>query len=120
MTEPGLSERMRQALPAAMKARDRAAVAALRSALAAIANAEAPQAPATVIPLQDGVIPGATAGLGSGEVARIDLTEDDVGAIVRREVEERRVAAATYDEAGHADRANRLRAEADVLAAFVD
>ena len=120
MTEPGLRERMRQALPAAMKARDRVAVAALRSALAAIENAEAPPAPATAAPLQEGVIPGATAGLGSSEVARIDLTDDDVAAIVRREIEERRGAAATYDEAGHADRADRLRAEADALAAFLD
>jgi uncharacterized protein len=36
-----LRERLSRALPAAMKARDRVAVAALRSALAAIANAEA-------------------------------------------------------------------------------
>jgi uncharacterized protein len=36
-----LRERLSGALPAAMKARDRVAVAALRSALAAIANAEA-------------------------------------------------------------------------------
>ena len=36
-----LRERLSRALPVAMKARDRVAVAALRSALAAIANAEA-------------------------------------------------------------------------------
>jgi uncharacterized protein len=44
MTDSGaenLRERLGRALPAAMKARDRVAVAALRSALAAIANAEA-------------------------------------------------------------------------------
>ena len=44
MTRPGdddLRDRLRRALPAAMKARDRPAVTALRSALAAIDNAEA-------------------------------------------------------------------------------
>jgi uncharacterized protein YqeY len=44
MTRPGddnLHERLRRALPAAMKARDRPAVTALRSALAAIDNAGA-------------------------------------------------------------------------------
>jgi uncharacterized protein len=44
MTDSGadnLRQRLSRALPVAMKARDRVAVAALRSALAAIANAEA-------------------------------------------------------------------------------
>lgn len=40
----GLRERLRGALPAAIKARDAAAVAALRSALAAVDNAEAADA----------------------------------------------------------------------------
>jgi uncharacterized protein len=46
--------------------------------------------------------------------------EDDVAAIVRREAEERLAAAASYDGVGHDDRAERLRAEADALAAFLD
>jgi uncharacterized protein len=53
MTDSGaenLRQRLSRALPAAMKARDRAAVAALRSALAAIANAEAVDASRTPSP----------------------------------------------------------------------
>ena len=44
MTQPGeddLRDRLRRALPVALKAQDRPAVAALRSTLAAIDNAEA-------------------------------------------------------------------------------
>jgi uncharacterized protein len=43
-----LRDRLRRALPAAMKARDAPAVAALRSALAAIDNAEAVDSPGAV------------------------------------------------------------------------
>jgi uncharacterized protein YqeY len=118
VTGAPLRDRLRAALPPAMKARDRDAVAALRSALAAIENAEAVAPPAPA-PLRDGVIPGATAGLGSGEAVRVDLSEDRVAAIVRGEVDERRSAAADYARAGQDDRAARLTAEADVLAAHL-
>jgi uncharacterized protein len=40
-----------------------------------------------------------------------------VSAIVRAEVAERQAAARDYERAGHADRAGRLRREADILAA---
>ena len=53
MTDSGaddLRQRLSRALPVAMKARDRVAVAALRSALAAIANAEAVDASRTPSP----------------------------------------------------------------------
>jgi uncharacterized protein YqeY len=114
-----LRDRLRAALPPAMKARDRHAVAALRSALAAIENAEA-VAPPPPARLREGVIPGATAGLGSGEAARVDLTEDEVAAIVRTEVDERRSAADHYARAGEAERASGLMAEADVLAGHLE
>jgi uncharacterized protein len=110
-----LRDQLRAALPAAMKDRDPAAVAALRSALAAIDNAEA-VAPSPLAGLQEGVIPGATAGLGSAEAPRVELTEDEIAAIVRAEVDERRAAAGEYAQAGHTDRAARLTAEADALA----
>jgi uncharacterized protein len=119
VTSPSLRERLRGALPAAMKARDRDAVAALRSALAAIENAEA-VAPPPAAPLQDGVIPRATAGLGSGEARRIDLSDEQVAAIVRAELDERRSAADDYAGAGQAERAARLTAEADALARHLD
>ena len=101
-----------------MKARDAATVAALRSALAALDNAEAvapPPAPA----LQDGVIAGAVAGLGAGEAARAELSEARMAEIVGAEVADRRAAAADYAQAGRAERAARLTAEADALAGFL-
>jgi uncharacterized protein len=90
---------LRDELTAAIKARDRVAVAALRSALAAIANAEA-------VPVD---------GLGAVEVERRHLTEADLRSIVVAEVRDRLAAATGYEERGRADVAERLRAEAEVL-----
>jgi uncharacterized protein len=109
--------RLRRALPPALKARDQAAVAALRSALAAIDNAQAVEAPPA--PLTGGVIAGAVTGLGAGEAQRRELSEGDIAAIVRAEVADRRAAAADYESGGQVDAAARLTAEADVLAAYL-
>lgn len=109
-----LHTRLRRALPPALKARDHAAVAALRSALAAIDNAQAVEAPPA--PRSRGVVAGAVIGLGAGDVPRRRLSESDIAAIVRAEVADRRVAATDYERAGQGDAAARLTAEADVLA----
>jgi uncharacterized protein len=134
-----------------MKARDQAAVAALRSALAAIDNAEAvevtdPPLPApppgqapTATPnegpgsgerMTRGTeaspgagstgVAGAVVGLGAGEVERRRLTTAEMEAIVRREVAERRAAARAYEGVGQSRYAERLRAEADLLGAYLD
>jgi uncharacterized protein YqeY len=108
-----LHQRLRGALPPALKARDQVAVAALRSALAAIDNAQAVEAPPA--PRLGGVVAGAVPGLGAGEAPRRELSEDDIVAIVRAEVADRLAAAADYERAGRVDAAVRLRAEADVL-----
>ena len=114
MTESLLRQRLRAALPVAMKARDRAATAALRATLAAIDNAEA------VAP--DDAAAGSLAieqvpiGAGATEVARRTLTEDAVEAIVRGELAERETAADAYERAGRTDRAELLRSEARALA----
>jgi uncharacterized protein len=112
-----LRTRLRGALPPALKARDQAAVAALRSALAAIDNAQAVEAPPA--PRTGGVIAGAVTGLGAGEAPRRELFEGDIAAIVRAEVADRRAAAADYESGGQVDAAARLTAEADVLAAHL-
>jgi len=112
-----LHDRLRQALRPALKARDRAAVAAIRSALAAIDNAQAVEAPPA--PQARGSIAGAVIGLGAGEAPRRDLSEGAIVAIVRAEVAERRAAAAEYERAGRGDAAARLVVEADVLAAHL-
>jgi uncharacterized protein len=115
-----LRERLRAALPAAMKARDAAAVAALRSALAAVDNAEAVEAapPPTAATHPD--LAGTTVGVGATEAGRRDLEEAEVERLVRAEVTDRRAAAQAYERAGRHDRARRLRAEADVLGSHLD
>jgi uncharacterized protein YqeY len=113
-----LEQRLRRALPPAMKARDTAAVSALRTALAAIANAGAVAAPAP--PATGGTIAGAHIGLGAGEAARRELSDDQVAAIVRAEIDERLTAAAEYTDHGQADQAARVTAEAAVLAAHLE
>ncbi|MEV4345323.1 hypothetical protein AB0J83_12675 [Actinoplanes sp. NPDC049596] len=114
MTDTPLRQRLKEALPTAMKARDRPATAALRATLAAIDNAEA-------VPTGGGGAQGSLAietlpvGIGVNEVARRVLTEQDVERIVRAEAGEREQAAAEYAELGHPERAEQLRAEASVL-----
>jgi uncharacterized protein YqeY len=110
--------RLRSALVAAMKAGDRVAVDALRSTLGAIDNAEAVEAPAPP-PLSEGPIAGARAGLGAGEAQRRPLSGDEIASIIRSEIDERRAAAGEYDATGQRSRADTLRAEAEVLQAFL-
>jgi uncharacterized protein YqeY len=112
-----LHTRLRRALPVALKARDQTAVAALRSALAAIDNAHA--VPAPPAPRSGGVVAGAVSGLGAGDAPRRDLSDGDIASIVRAEVADRRAAAADYERAGRADAAARLSAEAAVLASHL-
>jgi uncharacterized protein len=117
---PDLRERLRLALSTAMRGRDQAATAALRSALAAIANGEAIGAdPATAPRTSSPHFAGAAAGLGAAEVARRELSEAAVEHIVRAEVADRQLAAGQYAQAGHASRAARLRTEAGVLLAVL-
>ena len=99
------------AVPAAMKARDRRTVSALRSALAAIDSAEAVE----IHDVRAGAIEMSPVGPGAAEVARRELTEAEVAAIVRGEVEERRAAAVAYEAAGRGDKTAELTAEADAL-----
>ena len=138
MTDGGaehLRERLSRALPVAMKARDRMAVAALRSALAAIANAEAvdpsrasppaarppPTDPSQKPAGQGGDPPfaGTVAGVGATEMERRSLTGEQVEAVVRAEIAERETAAAGYAHAGQFELAERLRGEATVLISYL-
>lgn len=104
---------LRTRLTTAMKARDQVAVRALRSTIAAIDNAEAPAlAPDD---LRGVAIEHSPVGVGARDVARVTLSADDVDAIVRREIEDRLAAAASYDSAGQSAAASQLRREAEVL-----
>ena len=117
MTAIPLRQRLRAALPTAMKSRDRAATAALRATLAAIDNAEA-VTPAGGAP-RGQAIEEVAIGLGATEVARRVLTEAEVEQMVRDEVADRETAAAHYERAAHPDRAARLRSEAGALSAHL-
>jgi uncharacterized protein YqeY len=118
MSAPTISTRLRGDLTAALKARDSVTVAALRSALAVLDNAGAVEVPAS---RAEGTehIAGATAGVGSTDIARRALTEDDVRAILRSQIEEHSRAAGEYARIGRDDLAERLRSEAEVLAAYL-
>jgi uncharacterized protein len=123
-TASALVARLRAALTAALGSGDRVAVAAVRSALAAVGNAEAVDPDVQGNHADLGSDPGehfagARAGLGAGEVPRKRLTAADVTQIVLAEIDERQSAAAEYDRLGHGGQAERLRREADVLAAVL-
>jgi hypothetical protein len=109
-----LTHHLRAALTAAMKARDPVAMRALRSALGALDNAQAVElshAPTS----QPGVIAGGVAGLGTGDVARKQLSFEEQLAVLHAEIAERRALADRYDGLGQLEEASRLRAEAAVL-----
>ncbi len=107
-----LRGRMSAALTDAMRARDRVAVSALRSALSAVANAEA--VPIDTVP-RAGAVEQARLGAGAADAPRRELTEADVRLIVGAEVAEHDRATAHLRDAGRPDDAARVAAEADVL-----
>ncbi len=111
MTADETRAELRAALADAMRERDAAAVAALRSGIARIDNAEA-----TGSAERTGAIESSPYGLGAGDGPRHELTEHEVQFLLAAEVDEREVAAAHYDRLGQPERAERLRAEADALA----
>ncbi|MCK7624418.1 hypothetical protein MUU72_15115 [Streptomyces sp. RS10V-4] len=101
-----------------MRARDKAAVSALRSTLAALDNAEA--VPVDASARRGAALEHSPVGVGTTDVARRELGEGAEVAIVRAEVEERLAAAAQLTAPAHADRAATLREEAAVLLRFLD
>jgi uncharacterized protein YqeY len=109
---------MRDALPDAMRARDKVSVSALRGTLAALDNAEAVPVDATTP--RAGALEQSPVGAGATEAARRELSEREAVDIVRAEAAERLEAATRLTAPAHAERAARLRAEAEVLLRFLD
>lgn len=64
-------------------------------------------------------VAGARAGVGAAEAARRVLTADDLRAVVRAQIQERRAEADGYQTHGRGDAADRLRREADVLGTYL-
>lgn len=106
-----LRDRLRAALRAALKTRDPSATAALRSAVSAIDNAEAVDRPHA---------PGPRLGVGAGEVARRELSANEIIDIIRDEMTDRDSAAADYERRGRTREAARLRAEAATLSSLLE
>ncbi len=112
----GAQGRLRAALGHALRRQDSIAVAALRSTLSALGNAEAvTAAPPAAGASSPYIAGGAGPGLGAGEAPRRNLTGAQAEQIIQAEIAERRQAAHAYERAGHPGRAQRLRAEADVI-----
>jgi uncharacterized protein YqeY len=115
-----LRSALRADLVAAMKARQPDAVTALRTAIAAIDNAEAIVVVDDVGgPLASEHIAGARAGVGSTEAHRRVLSLAEVRAILEAQISERIVEANRYDALAQHDAASRLRREAEVLQRYV-
>lgn len=105
-----LRERAKADLPKAIKARQRHAVVALRSILAAIDNAEAVEPLSGPVPLVGR----------SDDVPRKELSETQIREIVRMEADERRSAVAAYERLGQQAEAARLRAEIAVIDSYLN
>jgi uncharacterized protein YqeY len=101
-----------------MKGRESMAIAALRTTLGAIDNAEAVDTSDRPTP-QGGPIAGAVVGHGAGEAPRRELSEGQIRALVQGEVADRESAAADYERLGRHDEATRLRTESAVLIALL-
>ena len=117
-----LPGRLRHDLTDAMRRRDRVTARVLRTALSSIANAEAqPASDETPTSLRSaGGIAGAADGLAATEVARRELDEDEVRAVVAAERDDRLAAADDLAGRGAADAAAALRAEAALLERYLD
>jgi uncharacterized protein YqeY len=90
-----LKDRLESDLRSAMKARDELLTGTLRMALTAVRNAEV-----------------------AGEQAR-QLDDEEVQAVLTKEAKKRRDAATAFADAGRAERADRERAEEEVLVGYL-
>jgi len=120
---------LRDGLITALKSRDSDALAALRTAIAAIDNAEAVripdaqpsamQPPAMQPPAMSTHVAGASSGAGSTEAARRQLSSSEVHDILRDQIADHAREADRYDTLGQADAAHRLRGQARALEAYL-
>lgn len=110
-----LRVRLRRDLRAAMKAQRREEMAALRSLIAAVDNAESvepsPQPPRTT----GAYVAGSPHGLRAADAARRSLSERDVQRIIESELWERDAQAERLELLGRTEEASRLRSEAEVI-----
>ena len=110
---------LRHGLVTALKARDTDALAALRTTIAAIDNAEAVPVPDTSRPATSVHIAGSRSGPGSTEAARRQLSASELRDILAGQITEHTREADRYDALGRADAAERLRRQARTLTAYL-
>jgi hypothetical protein len=110
---------LRHGLTTALKARDSDAMAALRTAIAAIDNAQAVPAAGLTPPAASAHVAGARSGVGSTEAARRQLSNSELRDILLDEITEHAREADRYDALGQAGAAQRLRRQARTLEAYL-
>ena len=120
MQSDDLRSHLRRHLGAAVRHRDRIAVAALREAIAALDDAEAIPPDGDLKAAAGEYVAGGVVGLGAAEAERRILDAETQRAIVRAEIETRLAVATTYDEQGESARSADLRLGAEVLLAALD
>lgn len=103
---------LRRDLVAAMKRGDKAEMALLRQLVAALDNAEA-------VPLAEERTVHHLFGAGTAEAERRHLTEDDIRALLRWEIDARTEAAAEFARLGVELRATALTAEVELIRRYV-
>ncbi len=110
---------LRRDLTAALKARQPEAVAVLRTAIAAIDNAQAVEVAPDESAATSAHIAGARRGAGSAEAPRRPLDLGELHAILRGQVAELTREADRYDALARTAQARRLRDQARLLAAYL-
>jgi len=114
--ETDLASLLRAALATSMRSGDRGATAALRAALAELANAEAvPTEMDASSGAGDEHFAGSSRGLGAAEAARRPLSEAAVRLIVEEEMAARRASALQFRAQGRSDEAADLARGASAL-----
>ncbi|MEU3307530.1 hypothetical protein [Nocardiopsis sp. NPDC006832] len=115
-----LRAELRADLVIAMKARRSEVVSALRTAIAAVDNAEAVEVPDAPMESVSEHVAGVGVGVGSTETGRRTLSVDEVRSLLRAQVQERINEAERYDSHGRSEAAERLRREAGALRKYTD
>ena len=117
-----VQERLRNDLTDALRARDRTRVRVLRTALSAIANAEAQpdvgDAPRSF--RAEGPIAGAALGVGASEAPRRTLDDRGIRSILEAERAECLATAEELEARGSQRQAEALRADAAILSDYTE
>ncbi|MEZ5157928.1 MAG: hypothetical protein R2687_03755 [Candidatus Nanopelagicales bacterium] len=116
-----IGEQLRDQLAVAMRRRDTAVVAAIRSAMSAIANAQAvPTVDPSRTTAESEHFAGSTAGLGAAEAQRLTLTEQQQRSILAGEVAQLLEHVHRLDRLCRRDEADGVRRAVQTLQAVMD